>query len=83
MHRNYPEEFLPHTYFWDVENWKNMTKEMQDRPLTGTIAAYWFHKYTNLLYLINYDFYEQNKVHTVKNIPQPAPVPDLGSIRHF
>ena len=45
------------------------------RPLTGTIAAYWFHKYTtSKLFLINYDFYETNKRHTVRNIPQPAPV---------
>ena len=76
MHRNYPEEFLPHTYFWRPEFWRQMTEEMGiDRPLTGTIAAYWFHKYTESnIHLVNYDFYEQNKVHTVRNIPQPAPV---------
>ena len=75
MYLHYPKEFLPHTYFWRPEFWRQMTKEMSiDKPLTGTIAAYWFHKYTeSTIHLINYDFYEQNKVHTVKNIPSPTP----------
>lgn len=75
MRRNFPTEWA-HTYFWPVEDWETMTEEMQvPRPLTGTIAAYWFHKYTtSKLFLINYDFYETNKRHTVRNIPQPAPV---------
>ena len=76
MRRNYPEEFLPHTYFWSVHAWKEMTQTMNiARPLTGTIAAYWFHQHTESnIFLINYDFYENNKVHTVRGIPQPAPV---------
>jgi len=76
MYRNFPEEWLSHTYFWRHEFWKQMTEEIGiDRPLTGTIATYWFHKYTNSrIKLINFDYYETNKVHTVRGIPQPAPV---------
>jgi hypothetical protein len=76
MLRNYPSDFLSRTFFWHPSEWERMTKEMKiERPLTGTIAAYWFHKYTgNEITLVNYDFYRKVKRHTVRGIPQPAPV---------
>ena len=76
MLRNYPEEFKYNTYFWNPNLWEEMVAEIGiERPLTGTIAAYWFHKYTNNnITLINYDFYKKVKRHTVRGIPQPAPV---------
>lgn len=76
MVRNYPEEFMSRTFFWDPAEWKTMTERTGiERPLTGTIAAYWFHVHTgNKITLLNYDFYKTVRRHTVRNIPQPAPV---------
>jgi hypothetical protein len=76
MIRNYPEEWYNKTYFWDPKYWKEMTEEINiDRPLTGTIAAYWFLRYTtSKITLLNFDFYKTVKIHTVRKIVQPAPV---------
>lgn len=76
MVRNFPEDWSEKTYFWDPTSWKQMTEEIKiERPLTGTIATYWFHTYTNSnITLLNFDFYRTVKTHTIRKIPQPAPV---------
>lgn len=76
MVRNYPTEWYEKTLFWNPKEWLEMTQEIKiERPLTGTIAAYWFHKHTNSkITLLNFDFYKTVKVHTVRKIKQPAPV---------
>lgn len=70
-----PEDWFSHTHFWEVEAWEAMVEEINiPRPTTGTIAAYWFHKYTKSnLFLLNYDFYENFKYNVVRKI-QMAPV---------
>jgi len=75
MKRNYPTDWK-HTYFWPVEDWEEMVKEMSiARPLTGTIATYWFHRYTrSQIHLLNFDYYETIKIHAVKGTPGPPPV---------
>lgn len=75
MRRNYPPEWEGHTYFWDPEEWKTMTEEIGiERPLTGTIATYWFKKYTESeLTLLNFDFFQTRKINPVRKT-QLAPV---------
>jgi hypothetical protein len=70
-----PLEWYDHTHFWEVEAWEAMVEEIKiPRPTTGTIATYWFHKYTNSkLFLLNFDFYERYKRNIVRNLPM-APV---------
>jgi len=75
MKRNYPPEWEHHTHFWDPEEWKTMTQEIGiERPLTGTIATYWFKKYTQSeLTLLNFDFFQTHKINPVRKT-QLAPV---------
>ena len=75
MRRNYPPEWEGHTCFWDPEEWKVMSEEIGiERPLTGTIATYWFKKYTESeITLLNFDFFQQYKVNPVRKT-QLAPV---------
>ena len=73
--KSYPEEWVGHTYFWDYQCWEDMVEEIKiPRPLTGTIAAYWFLKYTNSeLTLLNFDCFEKFKVNPVRKT-RVAPV---------
>ena len=75
MLRNYPPEWHNKTLFWHPAHWETMVEEIEiPRPLTGTIATYWFHKYTNSdIFLLNFDFYRTVKTHTIRGIKQPAP----------
>jgi len=75
MKRNYPSEWESHTFFWDPAEWKTMTERMNiPRPLTGTIATYWFHEYTNSqITLLNFDFFDRYKINPVRKT-RVAPV---------
>ena len=77
MRRNFPPEWEGHTFFWDPKDWKTMTEEIGvERPLTGTIATYWFKKYTNSeITLLNFDFFNKYKVNPVRKT-RLAPVHD-------
>lgn len=68
MKRNYPEEWMDSTFFWDPKEWQIMTEKMNiPRPLTGTIATYWFHEYTNSqITLLNFDFFNHFKINPVR-----------------
>jgi len=71
---NYPERLLGRTYFWSPSSWESMIEDIKiEHPLTGTIAAYWFHKYTqNDITLVNYDFYKIHKIHNLTRDIEPG-----------
>jgi hypothetical protein len=82
MRRNYPPEWEGHTFFWDPDEWKLMTEEIGiERPLTGTIATYWFKRYTESeITLLNFDFYQNYKINPVrKTMLAPVHTPELDS----
>lgn len=57
----YPQFLHALTYFWNNDEFEAMVKELSyARPLAGTIAIYWFLKYTELesLTITGFDLFE-------------------------
>ena len=63
---NYPKELHKQTYFWNVDEWLDATKEIgADRPLTGTLTLYWFLQYTepNSITVTGMDFFKTKSLY--------------------
>jgi hypothetical protein len=67
LNYNYPEELHHKTYFWNAFEYKQMIREIGfKRPLTGTIAIYWFLRYTkpDLVTITGFNFFQTENAFT-------------------